>query len=89
MFIKSITNLFSLVNNNYYNLECNLLFLIENVFVIPFTCYNYSSDLYEEEDMRQWTATHLAKLARKASIAAGKKVQIYLDKLPAKWIKIY
>ena len=23
--------------------------------------------------MRQWTATHLAKLARKASIAAGKK----------------
>ena len=37
--------------------------------------------------MRQWTATHLAKLARKASIAAGKKVQIYLDKLPAKWIK--
>ena len=33
--------------------------------------------------MRQWTATHLAKLARKASIAGGK------NKLPAKWIKIY
>ena len=26
--------------------------------------------------MRQWTATHLAKLARKASIAAGKNTDL-------------
>ena len=36
--------------------------------------------------MRQWTAIHLAKLARKASRAVGKEEQIYLDKLLEKWI---
>ena len=34
--------------------------------------------------MRQWTATHLAKLARKISISAGKKELIYQVKLLAK-----
>ena len=31
--------------------------------------------------MRQWTATHMAKLARKASIAVGKRVQTCRDRL--------
>ena len=31
--------------------------------------------------MRQWTATHMAKLARKASIAVGKRERTYLGKL--------
>lgn len=39
--------------------------------------------------MRQWTATHMAKLARKASIAVGKKERTYLGKLHVVWIKIY
>ena len=40
--------------------------------------------------MRQWTATHLAKLARKASIAAGKRYRFTWTSCPqsgSKYIK--